>query len=88
MRASLSSRSSAEASRSAIDCSHWASSAEKTPSVGGVDADDPEGAGAPADRGRGGAADAAVAQPGGVEAPLARPLPDGDGLLAGERPSR
>ena len=52
-----------------------------------MDADDPEGAGAPADRGGGGAADAAVAQPGGVEAPLARPLPDGDGLLAGEDPA-
>src|SRR3954453_3498578 len=33
MRVSLSSRSSAEASRSAIDCSQWASSALKAPTV-------------------------------------------------------
>ena len=36
---------------------------------------------------RGGAADAAVAQRGAVEAALAGPLPDDDGLVAGEDPA-
>src|SRR6478735_5611536 len=81
MRASLSSRSSAEASRSAIDCSHWASSAEKTPRSAAWTPKIPKAPVRPR------IAAAAVAQPGGVEAPLARPLPDGDGLLAGEHPA-
>src|SRR4051812_50214856 len=54
---------------------------------GRVHGDDPEGAGAPADRGAGGAADAAAAQGGAVEAALAGPLPDDDGLVAGEHPA-
>ena len=49
--------------------------------------DGPEGAGAPADRGRGGAADAALAQHAAVEAALAGPLPDVDGLVAGDDPA-
>src|SRR3954453_22462409 len=98
MRASLSSRSRAEASRSAIEASHWPSSAENAPTAAECTAMTPNapvrpriaapaGVASPRPRGAGGAAQPTAPQGGAVEAPLARPLPNDDGLAAGDDPA-